>query len=92
MPLHGPHKVYLIEKPGPSACSSHGRVKNRGKGHRPPSQTKYVIESVRKFFESEKRGQRSILQDRVVERTAKACGVGVRIVYRVESEFKSCEV
>ena len=93
MPRDRPHKgVSHIEKARQSACSSQGRVKKRGKGHRLPSQAKYVIESVRKFFESEKKEQKSILRDRVFERTAKALGVGVRTVYRIESEFKTRDV
>ena len=30
------------------------RIKKRGKGHRLPSQAKYIVESVRKFFNNEK--------------------------------------
>ena len=42
-----------IEKLGPCNSRQEG-VKKRGLGHRLPSQAKYVIESVRKFFASEK--------------------------------------
>ena len=47
---------------------------------------------MRKFLESEKKQQRSILWDRVFNRTAKTCGVGVRTVYQIESEFKTSDV
>ena len=65
------------------------RIKKRGKGHRLPSQAKYIVESVRTFFNNEKMQQRSTLRNRVIERTAKACGVAVRTVYSVQSEFRS---
>ena len=65
------------------------RIKKRGNGHRLPSQAKYIVESVRTFFNNEKMQQRSTLRNRVIERTAKACGVAVRTVYSIQSEFRS---
>ena len=54
----------------PYSGSTSGRVKKRGKGHRLPSQAKYVIMSVRKFFEKEREKQKSILHDQIVKQTA----------------------
>ena len=65
------------------------RIKKRGKGHHLPSQAKYIVESVRIFFNNEKMQQRSILRNRVIERTAKARGVATRTVYSIQSEFRS---
>ena len=52
----------------PCSGSTSGRVKKRGKGHRLPSQAKYVIMSVRKFFEKEREKQKSILHNQIVKR------------------------
>ena len=65
------------------------RIKKRGKGHRLPSQAKYIVEGVRIFFNNEKMQQRSILHNKVIEHTAKACGVATRTVYSIQSKFKS---
>ena len=46
-------------------------AKKPGRGIRLTSQTKYIIENVRRFFEEEKKAKRSTLRDRVVDRTAK---------------------
>ena len=56
----------------PCSGSTSGRVKKRGKGHQLPSQAKYVIMSVRKFFEKEREKQKSILHDQIVKRTSAA--------------------
>ena len=65
------------------------KIKKRGKGHRLPLQAKYIVESVRIFFNNEKMQQRSTLRNRVIEHTAKACGAAVRTVYSIQSEFRS---
>ena len=49
----------------PCSGSTSGRVKKRGKGHRLPSQAKYVIMSVRKFFLGKREKQKSILRDQI---------------------------
>ena len=72
----------------PCSGSTSGRVKKRGKGHRLPSQAKYVIMSVRKFFEKEREKQKSILRDQIVKRTSAACGVGTATVVRICKEYE----
>ena len=67
--------------------STSGRVKKRGKGHRLPSQAKYVM-SVRKFFEKAREKQKSILRDQIVKRTSAACGVGTATVVRIYKEYE----
>ena len=78
---------YIIHDTGQS--NRQCRIKRRGKGHRLPSQAKYIVESVRKFFNNEKTQQRSTLRNRAIERTAKACGVAVRTVHNIQNEFRS---
>ena len=72
-----------------SGCSSGRITKKRGKGHRYrlSSQAKYIVNSVREFFEKEKAKQKATLCDRVVNRTAAACGIGVTTVIRLYKEY-----
>ena len=72
----------------PCSGSTSSRVKKRGKGHRLPSQAKYVIMSVRKFFEKEREKQKSILRDQIVKRTSVACGVGTATVVWICKEYE----
>ena len=74
----------------PCSGSTSSRVKKRGKGHRLPSQAKYVIMSVRKFFEKEREKQKSILHDQIVKRTSAACGVGTATVVRSMKATRAC--
>ena len=66
----------------PCSGSTGGRVKKRGKGHQLPSQAKYVIMSVRKFFEKERE---SILRDQIVKRTS---GVSTATVVWICKEYE----
>ena len=70
-----------------SGCSSGRVTKKRGKGHRLSSQAKYIVNSVREFLEKEKAKQKAALRDRVVKRTAAACGIGVTTVIRLHKEY-----
>ena len=70
----------------PCSGSTSGRVKKTVKGHRLPSLAKYVIMSVRKFFEKEK--QKSILRDQIVKQTSAACGLGTATVVRICKEYE----
>ena len=72
----------------PCSGSTSSRVKKRGKGRRLLSQAKYVIMSVRKFFEKERENQKSILCDQIVKRTSAACGVGTATVVRICKEYE----
>ena len=74
----------------PCSGSTSSRVKKRGKGHQLPSQAKYVIMSVRKFFEKEREKQKSILCDQIVKRTSAACGVGTPTVVRNMKATRAC--
>ena len=69
-----------------SGCSSGRVMKKRGKGHRLSSQAKYIVNSVREFFEK-KAKQKATLHDQVVKRTAAACGIGVTTVIRLHEEY-----
>ena len=55
-------------------------------GHRLPSQAKYVIMSVRKFFEKER--SRSLYCVTKVKQTSVACGVGTATVVRICKEYE----
>ena len=55
------------------------------------SQTKYVIENGRQFFEKEKRKGSSIKRKRIVEHTAEATGVSIRSVHNINNEYISQE-
>ena len=77
---------HLIGSPGPSG-SLDGRVKKRGTGYRLPSQAKYIVESVRKFFEHERLHSKAVMRNRVVDRTAKACGICKTTVKKIHQEF-----
>ena len=70
-----------------SGCSSGRVTKKRGKGHRLSSQAKYIVNSVREFFEKEKAKQKATLRDWVVKCTAAACGIGVTTVIRLHKEY-----
>ena len=70
-----------------SGCSSGRVTKKRGKGHRLSSQAKYIVNSVREFFEKEKAKQKATLRDQVVKHTAAACGIGVTTVIRLHKEY-----
>ena len=65
----------------------HRVAKKPGRGKRLSSQSKYIIESVRQFFEKEKSGGKSMLKSRVVDRTAAATGVSMKTVYNIHQEF-----
>ena len=41
------------------------------------------MESVRSFFEEERLYKKAVLRNRVVERTAKACGIGTTLVKKI---------
>ena len=58
----------------------HKVAKKPGKGVRLTSQTKYVIEKVRQFFEKEKRKGSSIKRERIIERTLAATSVSIKKV------------
>ena len=91
--------VYLAMDQGSSSSSSinqepqpiHKVAKKPGKGGRLTSQTKYVIENVRQFFEKKKRKGSSIKRERIVERTAEATGVSIRSVCNIDNEYISQE-
>ena len=51
------------------------------------SQAKYIVNSVREFFEKEKAKQKATLRDQVVKRTAAACRIGVTTVIRLHKEY-----
>ena len=70
----------------PCSGSTSGRIKKRGKGHRLPSQAKYVIMSESSLRKREK--QKSILHDQIVKRTSAACGVGTATVVRICKEYE----
>ena len=65
----------------------HKVAKKPWKGVRLTSQTKYVIEKVRQFFD--KRKGSSIKRERIVERTAKAIGVSIRSVFNIHNKYIS---
>ena len=65
----------------------HKVAKKPGKGVRLTSQTKYVIEKVRQFFD--KRKGSSIKRERIVERTAEAIGVSIRSVFNIHNKYIS---
>ena len=69
----------------------HKVAKRPGKWVRLTSQTKYVIEKVRQFFEKEKRKGSSIKRERIVERTIEATGVSMRSVRNIHNEYISRE-
>ena len=63
-----------------------GKVaKKPSKGRRLPSQAKYIIEDVRKFFERE--NSKSSKDIAVIRKTAKATGLSVSTIKRIHSEF-----
>ena len=67
---------------------THTAAKQLGRGVRIKSQTKIVVENVRKFFESEKtKGHRRAVN--VVQRTAQATGLSIRSVKRIHQEYVS---
>ena len=70
-----------------SGCSSGRVMKKRGKGHQLSSQAKYIVNSVREFFEKEKAKQKATLRDRVVKCTAAACGISITTVIRLHKEY-----
>ena len=67
----------------------HRVAKKLGRGKRLSSQSKYIIESVKQFFEKEKSGGMSLKKSRVADRTAAATGVSVKTVYNIHREFMS---
>ena len=69
----------------------HKVAKEPGNGVRLTSQTKYVSENVRQFFEKEKRKGSSIKRKRIVEHTAEATGVLIRSVRNIDNEYISQE-
>jgi hypothetical protein len=64
-------------------------AKRPGKGVQLASQSKYIVESVRQFFEKERSVGMSLKRSCVVERTATATGVSVRSVRNIHKEFAS---
>ena len=65
----------------------HKVAKKPGKGVRLTSQTKYVIEKVRQFFEKEKRKESSIMRERFIEGTAEAIGLSIRSVFNIHNRY-----
>lgn len=63
----------------------------KGQPARLCSQSREMVESVRSFFEKEKKAGKSILRDRVLDRTAKACGISRATVGRIHNEAKRNE-
>ena len=61
--------------PSTTDTTLHKVARKPGRGVRVNSQTKYVIEGVRAFFEEEKRRGRSFLRERVIDRTAQATNI-----------------
>ena len=51
------------------------------------SQTKYVFEKLRQFFEKEKRKGSLFKKERIIECTAEATGVSKRSVRNIHSEY-----
>ena len=56
-------------------------------GYQLPNQAKYIVESVQKFFEQERLHSKAVIRNRVVDSTAKACGIGTVTVKRIHQEF-----
>ena len=82
----------MSDKKRPQSSTSsdeptHKIAKRPGRGVRLTSQSKYIVENVREFFETEKRTGKSILRDRVLERTAQATGVSRRTVASIHASM-----
>ena len=67
----------------------HKVAKKPRKGVRLTSQSKYIVQNVRQFFEKERSVGMSIKRSCVVERTAAATGVSVRTVKYINKEITS---
>lgn len=67
----------------------HKVAKRPGKGVRLTSQSKYIVENVRQFFEKERTVGMSLKRSSVVERTAAATGISVRSVRNIHKEMLS---
>ena len=65
----------------------HRVAKKPGRGVRLTSQSKYIVENVRQFFEKERSVGMSLKRSCVVERTASATGISIRSVRNVHKEF-----
>ena len=59
------------------------------KGVRLVSQSKYIVENVRQFFEKERSAGMCLKRSCGMERTAPATGISVRSVRNVHTEFLS---
>ena len=77
---------HRISSPGPSR-SLDRQVKKRGTGYRLPSQAKYIVESIQKFFEHERLHNKAVMHNRVVDCTAKACGISTTTVHKEFADF-----
>ena len=71
---------------GKGKAESHRAAKELGKGVRIMSQTKIVVENVRRFFEKEKnKGHGKAVN--VLERTADATGISTMTLKRIHREY-----
>ena len=59
------------------------------KGRRISSQSKYIVESVRAFFEKEKLKESCIKRLSVAKRTTEATGLSLRTINRIHQEYVS---
>ena len=57
--------------------------KRLGQGSRVTSQTKYVLQNMKNFFDVEKTEKRAILRNRVHDRMAQASGLSTRTIFNV---------
>ena len=85
----GKTKKSTSSSKSPGDKELHKLAKKPGKGVRLTSQSKYIVESVREFFEKEKSVGMSLKRSCVVERTAAATGVSVRSVRNIHNEFSA---
>ena len=79
---------------GNSSSSSqdhHKIAKKAGQGVQLVSQTKQIVENVRKFFENEKQYGMSLNRSNVIGHTAKATQLSTMTVKRIHKEFVSHE-
>ena len=87
------HTFFMIEmgKTKQSGSSSkqelHRVAKKPGRGVWLTSQSKYIVENVRQYFEKERSVGMSLKRSCVVERTMSATGISIRNVRNVHKEF-----
>ena len=70
---------------GKGKAESHRAAKELGKGVRITSQTKIVVENVRRFFEKENKGHRKAVN--VLERTADATEISTMTLKCIHREY-----